>query len=380
MHKICIVVNGYPTKEDPSFAFIRPLVVEFADNGFDCSVVAPQSFFESLKNRKKKRPVHWFDETEDGRRIEIFQPKYLSISNLKFFGFCISDFFRRKKVNKVINKIIVNPDVIYAHFWDSGIIAASVCGKVPVFVATGESSIWADDKFSSTYINSVLVNVKGVVAVSSKNLEESKSKGFLKYKPATVVLPNAFNPVDFFRKDKANCRKKLGYGENDFIIAFVGIFNERKGVARLVEAAKLVPNSKLILIGSGKTVPESDQIIFQGRVPHNEIVNYLSSADVFVLPTLAEGCCNAIVEAMACGLPIISSNLPFNDDILDDDCSIRINPNSIEEIADAIKKLKENSMLRLKMAEASLKKSSRFTIDERAKKIISFMNKYFENE
>ena len=94
---------------------------------------------------------------------------------------------------------------------------------------------------------------------------------------------------------------------------------------------------KSIFIGSGEQTPEIDGILFCGKLPHDQIVHYLNAADVFVLPTLAEGCSNAIIEAMACGLPIISSDLPFNDDILDAENSIRVNSLDVESIAEAIR-------------------------------------------
>ena len=74
---------------------------------------------------------------------------------------------------------------------------------------------------------------------------------------------------------------------------------------------------------------------------------------MFCLPTLNEGCSNAIVEAIACGLPIISSNLPFNDDILDSSNALLVNPESVDDIASAIKQLMDNSDLRQKLAEGS---------------------------
>ena len=106
----------------------------------------------------------------------------------------------------------------------------------------------------------------------------------------------------------------------------------------------------------------------------------LSAADVFVLPTLSEGCCNAIIEAMACGLPIISSNLPFNDDILWDDNSIRIDPMNIDDIRNAISLLKEDQQMRENFSKASLKHAASLNIEKRAKNILEFMSERISNK
>ena len=94
---------------------------------------------------------------------------------------------------------------------------------------------------------------------------------------------------------------------------------------------------------------------------------------MFVLPSLAEGCSNVIVEAMACGLPIVSSDLPFNYDILDSSNSILVNPMNVQEIADAIVKLKNDEPLRLTLSEGALKKTSDLTIEKRVTKILKFI-------
>ena len=100
---------------------------------------------------------------------------------------------------------------------------------------------------------------------------------------------------------------------------------------------------------------------------------YLNAADVFVLPTLHEGCCNAIIEAMACGLPIISSDRAFNYDILDEKNSILIDPLSINDISTSIKTLMKDSDLRKSMSDASLVKAKSLSIRNRAIRILQFM-------
>ena len=77
---------------------------------------------------------------------------------------------------------------------------------------------------------------------------------------------------------------------------------------------------------------------------------------------------------MACGLPIISSDLPFNDEILDDTCSIRIDPMNIEQIKNAILLLKGNDVLRLKMSKASLEKAKNMSLATRADRILCWLD------
>ena len=105
----------------------------------------------------------------------------------------------------------------------------------------------------------------------------------------------------------------------------------------------------------------------------------MNCADVFVMPTLKEGCCNAIVEALAMGLPIISSDGAFNDDILNDHNSIRLDPNDVDAIATAIKRLKDDIGLRQRMTDYSLSRHADYTIEGRAKRILNFIEKQISN-
>ena len=113
--------------------------------------------------------------------------------------------------------------------------------------------------------------------------------------------------------------------------------------------------------------------VCKGRVNNKELPLYLNAADVFVLPTLNEGCCNAIIEAMACGLPIISSDKSFNWDILDENNSIMIDPMDIQHIADSIILLKNDKNIRTKLSEGALNTSSSLTIDKRAERILNYI-------
>jgi glycosyltransferase involved in cell wall biosynthesis len=284
-------------------------------------------------------------------------------------------------VNKTVKREKIEFDAIYGHFIMPAGFAAAEIGKrygKPSFLAYGESSFGAvGNCFSDEEIRCRLQSISGVVAVSGKNRDELLEHGAVA--PEKIrVFPNAIDNDVFRVTDKDAARAKIGIDSNDFVVAFVGHFINRKGSKRVSDALKQFDDVKSIFIGAGAEEPDCDNIIYKGRLPHDEIPEYLNAADVFVLPTLAEGCCNAIVEAMACGLPIISSNLPFNDDILDESNSIRIDPKNVDEIVMAISELKNNKTKKENMANSSLKLASNLTIDKRAQKILSFIQEESE--
>ena len=118
---------------------------------------------------------------------------------------------------------------------------------------------------------------------------------------------------------------------------------------------------------------EGEEILFKGTTENKDIPTYLNASDVFCMPTRAEGCCNAVIEALAWCLPVISSNLPFNWDVLDESNSIMVNPDSVEEIAAAIDKLYKDKDLREKMAGGAQEKANSLGIRQRAEGIMDFI-------
>ena len=139
-------------------------------------------------------------------------------------------------------------------------------------------------------------------------------------------------------------------------------------------------NIGIVFIGSGNITLESENILFKGILKHSLIPEMLSAGDFFVLPTLEEGSCNAIIEALACGLPVITSNSKFNDDIINDKVAIRIDPLNVVEIRNAIIKLMNDRELHNKMSLKAVKWARNFDINLRAKNIIEWMNKIVDNK
>ena len=375
---ICIISPGYPTEGNPYYTFVDQLVCALADMGIRCTVIAPQSATKILLKRAPKNPKKWVKLTKHGNEVNIYQPLMYTISDIRVFNYDIGETFFEltfeKAVRPVFNSLQDKPNILYGHFWNCGIIAAKIAyeNKLPAFVATGECDIKILEKNKDTKTKAIIDSIKGVISVSSENKEESIKLGLVDENKVSVI-PNAIDHDRFYKMNKSEMRKELGFSKDDFIVIFVGWFIERKGPQRVAEALRELSGVKSIFIGSGEQYPNCENILFCGRVAHENVAKYLNCADVFVLPTLAEGCCNSIIEAMACSLPIVSSDLSCNDDILKQEYSIRVDPTNIKQIAEAIYYIKEHPFERIKMSEAALIAAGEFTIEERARKIWSFM-------
>ena len=211
--------------------------------------------------------------------------------------------------------------------------------------------------------------------MSSKNTKELNDLGIVKGVPI-ITAPNSTDLKLFYKKNKIECRKKLSLPQDKFIVGFVGGFIERKGDKRLLEAINQIDGAYGAFAGRGDNPPTGEKVVFCKALEHETVSDFLNAIDVFCLPTLSEGSCNAIVEAMACGCPIISSNLPFNDDALDETNSIRVDPSSVEDIKQAIEKLKEKPEIREELSEKALEKAKEFEIGQRANRILTFIKDY----
>lgn len=363
---ILIIAPGYPDRCKDHYPFVKQLVDEFARHGHTCSVIAPYSV---TKNK------HFYPVVEKDGPVTVFRPNHLSLSTLRIGKFCPSEFFRQRALKHALKWLPIKPDVVYCHFWECALegYAYAKENHIPLFVASGESIISTLLK-NKTIPSGLKDYVSGVICVSTKNKEESISLG-LTTEEKCFVKPNAVNSELFRKLDKEICRKKFGLPLEAFIICFVGSFIERKGANRVAAAIKSLSGAPVysIFAGRGSVEADCENILFKGPLRHEEIPEYLNASDVFVLPTLAEGCCNAIVEAMACGLPIISSNRPFNWDVLNDSNSIMIDPENIQEIASAIKDLRDNPEKRNALSDGALETAKNLTIEQRAESILNFI-------
>lgn len=368
----------FPTADGKGgYFFVEQLVNEFAKQGHQCSVISPVNIASKYGIKRPYGPLKEVRTIEGAKPYDVYRPRYYG-RDIRINGISWARYECRRAIEGILN-IIKDPfDAIYCHFFESGTLAFPYAQKhsIPLFVASGESQIQPIVKSTKGFsLENFRQYISGVVCVSTKNKEEASTIG-LATPEKCIVLPNGVNLNAFRPMGKSNCRKELGFTDTDFIITCIGNFSERKGQDRIIEAFNKIgkPNIKIILGGQGKLNNTSDAILYSGFIYHEQIPKYLSASDVFVIPTRWEGCCNSIIEAMACGLPIISSNRPFNWDVLNKDNSIMIDPDNIDEIAKAILTLYEDESLRERLSKNAYRTAQNLSISRRAQGIVDFMN------
>lgn len=167
-------------------------------------------------------------------------------------------------------------------------------------------------------------------------------------------------------------------------LLFVGQPARRKGWQYFIEAMprilKEIPDAKAVFIGYRKNDELEamcrrhgieNSVRFLGFLPEDRKIQALQSSDVFVLPTLYEGFGQVFLEAMASGLPIVTTDVAGNKEIVEDRKNgILVKPKSSAEVADAAVNLLTNRNLRAKMKSNNLRKARNYDWKKVAKMFI----------
>lgn len=383
MGKKYLFVGWYPNPvEQYKNVFFQNLIFALADSGNECTVISPVSYMRYTK-RICMIPNEVYQTTPGGNKVKVYYPKVFSASSKQIGPFnteLITERLFEAGALRIAKKLAQENekyDVVYGHFFLYGGLAAIKVGRllnIPSFVAFGECDY--ESQVQATYGDlkpKDIEGLSGVISVSTKNAKRLDALGIFKDIPV-IIAPNAVDHHLFKKLDKEECRKKIGLPLDKFIVGFVGGFIERKGDKRLLEAVNQLEDVYLAFAGVGNVPPSGDRVLFCKPLKHEDVPVLLNAVDIFCLPTLSEGSCNAVAEALSCGIPVISSNLEFNDDILNDENSIRINPSSVLEIRDAISLLKENPKVRDNVAQEGYITSQGLSIEQRANKISHFIS------
>lgn len=315
-------------------------------------VIAPVPFFPS-KNPRLGRwarlaaaPAH---ETRHG--IDIRHPRHLAIPKV---GQAVAPALLFAGAARTLGRLISNgyrPDAIDAHYLYPDGVAAIWLGrrfKLPVVLTARGSDVseWPHLAIPGKLIRRALREADALIAVSAALERGMISLGA---DPARItVLRNGVDAEIFRPHDRAEARATLGLGRRTIIS--VGHLIERKGHHRVIETLTLMPELDLMIVGEGpergrlmalaERLGLADRVSFVGAKPQAELSLYYSAADALVLASSREGWANVLLEAMACGTPVVASPIWGNPEVVRErSAGLVAAENTPAAIADALRDL-----------------------------------------
>ncbi|MBN2284940.1 MAG: glycosyltransferase family 4 protein [Tissierellales bacterium] len=285
---------------------------------------------------------------------------------------------------KMIFSILVKErfDLIHTHGYFADIVTIPVAKllRIPV-ISTCHGFIANDRKLKRSYrIDRILLRFSNRVIAVSQGIKDELLKSGIKESKIEVVLNAVQTDTDndVLTQNRYKKRRALHVSEKDFVLGYVGRLSREKGIHYLLDAVEILTKMdipiKVVIIGDGPAKKDSkllvrqkgveDKVFFAGF--QTDVKEWIPAMDVFALPSLTEGTPMALLEAMACRIPIVASAVGGIPQIIDSGKDgILVAPGKPKEIAAGIMELYNNNSLREKFVKAAYKKvKSNFDMKE----------------
>jgi glycosyltransferase involved in cell wall biosynthesis len=321
----------YPNAARPSHGiFVRNRLTHLVASGAAQSVVvAPVPWFPSRAPffgewaRHAAAPAR---EQRDG--LDVLHPRYLVIPKL---GMTATPGLMARACLPVLRRLIAERgpfDAIDAHYAYPDGVAAVRMGRalgLPVVITARGTDVNLIPTHAGPrrMLQEAFAGAAALIAVSAALKEAMVALGAPDAK--VTVLRNGVDTRAFVPPtDRAAARAALGLTGPTLIS--VGHLIERKGHHRTIEALAALPDMTLLLVGEG---PErerlaalatrlgvAERVRLLGQRPHHELAGLYGAADAMVLASSREGWANVLLESMACGTPVVASNIWGNPEVV----------------------------------------------------------------
>ncbi len=250
-------------------------------------------------------------------------------------------------------------DVIDAQFFfPDGPAAAEIAQALalPLSIKARGSDIsyWGSRYHAREAMLAAAEEADGLLAVSEALKREMGEIGLPTDKVTvhyTGLDRDRFRPLDHTQL-RNQIGSELGFDlpDNAPLLASVGALITRKGQDRIIAALAQIPGAHLVLVGMGededafralaRRLKVADRVHFTGSIDHDVLPLILSAADVTVLPTVSEGLANAWVESLACGTPVVTTDVGGAREVIVDDVAGRLladrSPESVAASVNAV--------------------------------------------
>jgi glycosyltransferase involved in cell wall biosynthesis len=362
--RILVITNLFPNSLEPNRGLFNLQQLEALREEPDVSirVVSPTPWSPGVSLGERWRRYSELPAEEEIHGFKVYHPRYVVIPKvlrslygvLFYLGIkgCV-DRLRREFPFDVILATWAYPDAF-------GSVLLSRRIGVPCLVKVHGTDINHHTRhlLRRMMITWALRRAPSVIAVSDKLKRIMVRCGIPE--DSITVLQNGVDAATFVPMPRDECRRTLSLDPSQKIILYVGYLKESKGILDLLEAFDRLDRReklKLVYVGDG---PDSTLLDVQlrrrglsrsvdlvGARPHEEIPVWMNACDLLCLPSHNEGCPNVVLEALACGTPIVATRVGEIPNLVRKDQGFLVQPKDIESLSDGLRRgLRLSSPLR----------------------------------
>ncbi len=355
-----LLLNHFPLAGSGSGVYTKTIAEGLAKNNHEICIIMPENEKIKTDNSKIKiHPVYFKNKEKIEGALPFNFPCFTThprstntFSNLNDEQIKLYIQAFDQAIKEEIEKF--KPDIIHSgHIWILPAIASKY--NIPLIITTHGTDLigYENDINFRKYANEAFNKAYKIITISKKNNELIK-KIFNQDK--CILIPNGYD-ADIFYQTKINKDDFLKQfnieNKYDKIVSFVGKFTYIKGIDILLKAATLYENNNIltILAGDGELFDDMKKLakklnlknIFFIKNQPQDILNKLYNiADVSIISSRSEAFGLVAIEAMACGTPVIGSDIGGISDIITDDTGMLFESENYHDLATKIKQVINN--------------------------------------
>ena len=313
----------FPNTEQPNHGIFVETRLRYlvASGKVESKVVAPVPWFPSANPRFGNYARFARVPAQEVRNgLDVRHPRFVSIPKI---GMEMAPWLMTEGVKPAIGRLIdegFDFDAIDSHYFYPDGVAAVALGRYfnkPVVVTARGSdiSLIPQHRIARKLIQRAAAGADAIITVCNALKTELVQLGVDASK--VTVLRNGVDLQRFQPGNRAALRAALGV--DGFVLLSVGHLQPVKGHDLAISALPLIPDATLMLAGAGPELARlqalarqlgvADRVRFLGSVPQADLAQYYGAADSLVLASSREGWANVLLESMACGTPVVASNV-----------------------------------------------------------------------
>jgi len=400
--KILFISSQFPNSLEPNRGIFSFQIVKELASFAEVRVIAPLptlGWINGLSRFKKHKTDLNVPVFEELNSIPVYHPRYLALPGIGLSHQWTFEASLKKLLRKI--KAEWSFDVVNCHWlFPDGVAIQRICQQmnIPVMLTPLGTDLnkYCDFKFRRYFIGKALANAQKVSVLNEQMKNKCLSLGVNNDK--LTIIPNGVDLNEFCIVDTKACRKKLNISPDCKMLLFVGSLVPVKNISTLLKAFSVLNikdsalDAKLYIVGGGFLEKElkslahdlkvDEKTVFAGPVMHSDLPSWMNAADCLCLPSLSEGHPNVMMEALACGTPVVGSEVGSIPDFVNktNNNGFVANATNVNDIAEKLRLCLANEYNRIEIRKSVVQYSWCNCAKNYSNELVSLHSQVVENQ